>query len=82
MASSTQQATLEESTVTTRDRRGNMDYDAADPYQAEVLWSSNWPESIYFTQGGKLYLFHMEHSANQPLRAVHQQSASTPLTET
>ena len=42
-------------------------YDAADPYQAEVLWSSNWPESIYFTQGGKLYLFHMEHSANQPL---------------
>jgi outer membrane protein assembly factor BamB len=42
-------------------------YDTEDPYQAEVLWSDNWPESIYFAEGGKLYLFHLEHSANQPL---------------
>jgi hypothetical protein len=42
-------------------------YNTRDPYQAEVLWSDNWPESIYFAQGGKLYLIHQEHSGNQPL---------------
>jgi len=41
--------------------------DIADPYQAEILWSDNWPETISFAEGGKLYLFHSEHSANQPL---------------
>jgi hypothetical protein len=42
-------------------------YNVADPYQAEILWSDNWPETIQFATGGKLYLFHSEHSANQPL---------------
>ncbi len=42
-------------------------YEVADPYQAEVLWSSNWPESLRFASGGVLYFFHSEHSANQPL---------------
>jgi outer membrane protein assembly factor BamB len=38
-----------------------------DLYQAEILWSDNWPETIQFAEDGKLYLFHSEHSANQPL---------------
>jgi hypothetical protein len=42
-------------------------YKVADPYQSEILWSDNWPETIMFASGGKLYLFHSEHSANQPL---------------
>ena len=42
-------------------------YENRDPYQAEVLWSDNWPETMNFAEGGKLYLFHSEHSANQPL---------------
>ena len=42
-------------------------YDVADPYQAEILWSDNWPETVMFAEGGKIYLFHSEHSANQPL---------------
>ena len=42
-------------------------YEFADPYQAEVLWSSNWPETLNFASGGKLYFTHSEHSANQPL---------------
>jgi hypothetical protein len=41
--------------------------DVRDPYQAEILWSDNWPETLLFAQGGKLYFFHSEHSANQPL---------------
>lgn len=42
-------------------------YAFADPYQAEVLWSDNWPETLNFASGGKLYFTHSEHSANQPL---------------
>ena len=42
-------------------------YDTRDPYQAEVLWSDNWPETLNFAENGKLYFFHSEHSANQPL---------------
>ena len=42
-------------------------YETADPYQAEVLWSDNWPETLRFASGDKLYLIHSEHSANQPL---------------
>jgi hypothetical protein len=42
-------------------------YDVRDPYSAEILWSDNWPEDILFAQGGKLYLFHSEHSVNQPM---------------
>ena len=42
-------------------------YETRDPYQAEVLWSDNWPETLRFASGGKLYLIHSEHSANQPL---------------
>jgi outer membrane protein assembly factor BamB len=47
---------------------GKLDWSYAveDPY-TEILWSNNWPMSIYFTSDGKLYLFHTEHSANQPL---------------
>ena len=41
-------------------------YPTNDPYN-QVLWSNNWPLDILFGQGGKLYLFHSEHSANQPL---------------
>jgi outer membrane protein assembly factor BamB len=41
-------------------------YEPNDVYN-DVLWSNNWPEDIVFAQGGKLYLFHSEHSANQPL---------------
>ena len=41
-------------------------YNATDVYH-EVLWSNNWPVSIYFASGGMLYLFQTEHSANQPL---------------
>jgi len=42
------------------------EYDTEDPY-TEILWSNNWPENIYFATGGKIYLFHTEHSGNQPL---------------
>jgi hypothetical protein len=42
-------------------------YNTRDPYQAEILWSDNWPESAYFASGGRLYLIHQEHSGNQPL---------------
>jgi hypothetical protein len=42
-------------------------YQVADPYQAEVLWSDNWPETLQFTSNGKIYIMHYEHSANQPL---------------
>jgi len=42
-------------------------YEARDPYQAEILWSVNWPVFIYQLSGGKIYLFHTEHSVNQPL---------------
>jgi outer membrane protein assembly factor BamB len=42
-------------------------YDVRDPYSANILWSDNWPETLLFASGGKLYFFHSEHSANQPL---------------
>jgi hypothetical protein len=41
-------------------------YDLTDPY-TEQLFSGNWPTPIGFITDGKIYLFHMEHSANTPL---------------
>jgi len=41
-------------------------YNATDPY-TEMLWGNNWPLDLLFTNDGKLYFFHSEHSANQPL---------------
>jgi hypothetical protein len=42
-------------------------YATRDPYQAEVLWGDNWPETMSFAQGGRIYLIHSEHSVNQPM---------------
>ncbi|MEM2107718.1 MAG: hypothetical protein QXL10_00325 [Candidatus Bathyarchaeia archaeon] len=41
-------------------------YNATDPYN-EFLWGPNWSLDILFNQGGKLYLFHSEHSPVNPL---------------
>jgi outer membrane protein assembly factor BamB len=41
--------------------------DVPQTYQPEELFSTNWPEFIYFASGGRLYLFHQEHSPNMPL---------------
>jgi hypothetical protein len=41
-------------------------YNATDPY-TEMLWGNNWPLDVLFINNGRVYLFHSEHSANQPL---------------
>jgi len=41
-------------------------YYANDPY-TEILWANNWWTKPMFVTDGKIYIGHMEHSANQPL---------------
>jgi len=41
-------------------------YNATDPY-SEFLWGNNWNLDPLFVSGGKLYLFHSEHSPINPL---------------
>jgi outer membrane protein assembly factor BamB len=41
-------------------------YEAKDPYN-EILWSNNWPLSVCFVAGNKIYLSHSEHSPVNPL---------------
>jgi hypothetical protein len=41
-------------------------YNAVDPY-TEMLWGNNWPLDLLFVNNNRLYFFHSEHSANQPL---------------
>lgn len=41
-------------------------YNATDPY-TEMLWGNYWPLDTLFIDEGKIYFFHSEHSANQPL---------------
>ncbi len=41
-------------------------YGATDPY-SEFLWGPHWSQDLLFIQGGKIYLFHSEHSPVNPL---------------
>jgi len=41
-------------------------YDCTDPY-SEFLWGNQWSADIDFVSGGKIYLFHSEHSPVNPL---------------
>jgi outer membrane protein assembly factor BamB len=41
-------------------------YNADDPY-TEFLWGNQWSQDILFASGGKIYLFHSEHSPVNPL---------------
>jgi hypothetical protein len=41
-------------------------YDCTDPY-SEFLWGNQWSADVDFTSGGKIYLFHSEHSPVNPL---------------
>jgi len=41
-------------------------YNATDPY-SEFLWGNYWSEDILFISGGKIYMFHSEHSPVNPL---------------
>jgi outer membrane protein assembly factor BamB len=41
-------------------------YHADDPY-TEILWSNGWWLKPLFISDGKIYVGHLEHSANQPL---------------
>lgn len=41
-------------------------YNATDTY-SEFLWGNYWAEDLLFVSGGKLYLFHSEHSPENPL---------------
>jgi outer membrane protein assembly factor BamB len=40
-------------------------WEAVDPY-TEILWSNNFPIHIGAIADGKIYVYHMEHSANEP----------------
>jgi hypothetical protein len=41
-------------------------YDITDPY-SEFLWGNQWSADVDFISGGKIYLFHSEHSPVNPL---------------
>jgi outer membrane protein assembly factor BamB len=41
-------------------------YNATDQY-SEFLWGNHWSEDILFISGGKIYMFHSEHSPINPL---------------
>ena len=41
-------------------------YEAKDPYN-EILWSNEWPLTVAFVTGDKIYLSHNEHSPVNPL---------------
>jgi outer membrane protein assembly factor BamB len=41
-------------------------YNSTDPY-SEFLWGNNWSTDIDFISGGKVYMFHSEHSPVNPL---------------